>query len=167
MKKLLCVIAVIALAAPVMAADGDPNVAVTCSDLGSGLVEVSYQVLVEDVDPGLMRGIALDITTSNAATIDGISAFAISPGFVRTAMTEGVAGSPEDEKWYGGMFRRRLSEGHDVPPERAADLVLTLASGRADALSGCFIRINHDVDEMVARAEEIQQEGAYTLRLRI
>jgi hypothetical protein len=74
MKKLLCLIAVIALTAPVMA---DPNVAVTCTDLGGGSVQVSYQVLVEDgVDPGLMRGIALDITTSNTASIDAISDYA-------------------------------------------------------------------------------------------
>jgi hypothetical protein len=77
MKKLLCLIAVIALTAPVMAADGDPNVAVTCNDLGGGLVQFSYQVLVEDgVDPGLMRGIAFDVTTSNTATITGISNYA-------------------------------------------------------------------------------------------
>jgi hypothetical protein len=72
MKKLLCLIAVIALTAPVMAAD--PNVLVTCNDLGNGKdVQVSYQVLVEDgVDPGLMRGIALDITVDNGCLIDVI-----------------------------------------------------------------------------------------------
>lgn len=70
MKKLLTLFAVFALTAPVLAAD--PNVLVTCDETGL----VSYEVLVEDgVDPGLMRGIALDITTSNSALITGISQY--------------------------------------------------------------------------------------------
>jgi dockerin type I repeat protein len=79
MKKLLCLFAVLALTAPVMAAD--PNVTILCEDKGSGLVEVSLLVepgLNPDGDPGLVRGIALDIETviGNDATIDGISGYA-------------------------------------------------------------------------------------------
>jgi NAD(P)-dependent dehydrogenase (short-subunit alcohol dehydrogenase family) len=96
----------------------------------------------------------------------GISVFSIHPGFVRTAMTEAAAESPEDEKWLGGMFRKSLSGGHDISPERAAQLVVLLASGKADALSGCFISVRDDVAEMVRRAEEIQRGQLYTLRLR-
>jgi NAD(P)-dependent dehydrogenase (short-subunit alcohol dehydrogenase family) len=96
----------------------------------------------------------------------GISVFSISPGFVRTGMVEAIAGSSEDEKWLGGFFRRSLAAGHDVPPERAANLVVLLASGQADSLSGCYIGVGDDVAEMVRRAEEIQQDELYTLRLR-
>jgi len=97
----------------------------------------------------------------------GVSVFAIHPGLVRTAMTEGGAESPEIEKWLGDGLRRALAEGHDVPAERAADLVLFLASGQADALSGCFISVDSDVAEMVRRAQEIQQDDLYRLRLRM
>jgi hypothetical protein len=77
MKKLLTLFAVIALTAPVFAADGDPNVLITIVDEGGGVVQVNYQVLVEDgVDPGLMRGIALKLTTSNTALFDAISDYA-------------------------------------------------------------------------------------------
>jgi NAD(P)-dependent dehydrogenase (short-subunit alcohol dehydrogenase family) len=96
----------------------------------------------------------------------GISVFAIQPGFTRTALTEAAAESPAVEKWLGGSFRQALAEGRDGPPERAANLVLFLASGQADALSGCFINVLDDVAEMVRRAEEIQREELYTLRLR-
>jgi NAD(P)-dependent dehydrogenase (short-subunit alcohol dehydrogenase family) len=96
----------------------------------------------------------------------GISVFAISPGLVRTAMTEAAADSPEGEAWLGGSFRKSFSAGRDVPPERAAQLVVFLASGEADALSGCFISVSDDVAEMVSRAEEIQENEQYTLRLR-
>ena len=79
MKKLLCVIAVFALTAPVFAADGDPNVAVTIVDEGGGVVQVHYTLLAEDGfvpgdDP--LRGIALKLTTSNAVLFDAISEYA-------------------------------------------------------------------------------------------
>lgn len=92
--------------------------------------------------------------------------FAISPGFVRTALTEAAAASPEDKKWFGGTFSKGLAEGRDAPPERAAQLVLFLASGRADALFGCFLTARDDLAGMVSRAEEIQEGALYMLRLR-
>ena len=96
----------------------------------------------------------------------GISVFSIHPGFVRTGMVEAKAGSPEDEKWLAGFFRKSLAAGYDVPPERAANLVVLLASGQADALSGCYIEVGDDVAGMVLRAEEVQRDELYTLRLR-
>ncbi len=96
----------------------------------------------------------------------GISVFAIHPGEVRTAMWEAAAADPGDEKWFGGQFRRLVEEKRGGPPARAADLVVLLASGQADALSGCFISVDDDVAEMISRAEEIQQDELYTMRLR-
>ena len=95
-----------------------------------------------------------------------ISVFAIHPGFVRTTMTEDATASSWDEKWVNGLFRKALASGHDVPPERAAELVLFLASGQADTLSGCFFKFDDDLEEMVSRAEEIREKQLYTLRLR-
>lgn len=110
--------------------------------------------------------IRLAETLAREAHEHGVSVFAISPGFVRTAMTEGAAQAPFDEIWLDGSFRKRLSEGHDVSPHHAGDLLVRLASGEADALSGCFLTISSDIDEMLARAEEIQERDLYTLRLR-
>jgi hypothetical protein len=73
MKKLVCLLAVIALAAPLYAAEGDPNVVITCTDEGNGVCRVDYQVLAEDGDPGLVRGFALDIEVSGNATITAVS----------------------------------------------------------------------------------------------
>jgi NAD(P)-dependent dehydrogenase (short-subunit alcohol dehydrogenase family) len=95
----------------------------------------------------------------------GISAFSIDPGFVRTAMVEASAG-PEDDKWLGGFFRASLEAGDFDPPELAADLVVLLASGQADALSGCYISVHDDLAEMACCAEEIQETALYTLQLR-
>jgi NAD(P)-dependent dehydrogenase (short-subunit alcohol dehydrogenase family) len=95
----------------------------------------------------------------------GVFAFALHPGVVRTAMMEDAAASPNDAKWFGGKFRKALSDGRDVPPERAAELAAFLASGKADTLSGCFIAVSYDVAEMVLRAESIRENSLYTLRL--
>ena len=80
-----------------------------------------------------------------------IPVFVISPGLVRTEMTEGSF--PADAPW--------------TPPELAPRLVRALASGRADALSGRYIHAEHDdVDELVARADEIRRDDLNAIRLR-
>ncbi len=81
----------------------------------------------------------------------GIPVFTISPGLVRTAMTEDVF--PDDAPW--------------TPPELAPRLVRALASGRADELSGRYIHAEHDdVDDLVARAGEIRENDLNAIRLR-
>lgn len=97
----------------------------------------------------------------------GIGVFAISPGLVHTAMTE--------RHWQARPLAERSVSAAPTtnptndwtPPELAAQLVVFLASGRGDALSGRFIHARaDDVVEMAARAEEIEQEDLYALRVR-
>ena len=87
-----------------------------------------------------------------ADELDGrIPVFVISPGLVRTAMTEG--NFSEDAPW--------------TPPELAPRLVRALASGRADALSGRYIHAEHDdVDDLISRADDIAREDLNAIRLR-
>ena len=63
-------------------------------------------------------------------------------------------------------FRTIFDEGRDSPPECPAQLVLSLASGRMDALSGCFLTIDDDVDVALARAAEVERDKLYRLRVR-
>lgn len=95
----------------------------------------------------------------------GISVFALHPGPVRTAAWE-IFLSDEAKTYLPDMHKYVSQGGSGVPPKRAARLVVFLASGQADALSGCFISVDDDVAEMVQRAEEIRREGLHTLRLR-
>ena len=79
-----------------------------------------------------------------------ISVFVISPGLVRTDLTGGSF--PDDAPW--------------TPPELAPALVVALASGRADALSGRYIHAEHDdVDDLIRRAEEIRERDLNAIRL--
>lgn len=94
----------------------------------------------------------------------GVSVFAISPGTVRTEMTEYSLNSAQGRKWLP-WFQRLFEEGIDVPASRAAHLVLTLASGRADALSGRFISVFDDVEMLIAHGGEIEQQNLYSLKM--
>jgi NAD(P)-dependent dehydrogenase (short-subunit alcohol dehydrogenase family) len=95
----------------------------------------------------------------------GVSVFAISPGTVRTAMTEYILESEAGKKWLP-WFRKLYDRGLDVPAEKAAQLVVQLASGRADALSGRLIDISDDLAKLVAQVEEVKRAELYTLRVR-
>jgi NAD(P)-dependent dehydrogenase (short-subunit alcohol dehydrogenase family) len=94
----------------------------------------------------------------------GVKVFAISPGTVRTEMTEYSLHSPQGQKWLP-WFQRMFEKGIDVPASRAAQLVLKLVSGQADALSGRFISIFDDLDAMIEHAAEIEQQNLYSLKM--
>ena len=80
----------------------------------------------------------------------GVSVFTISPGLVRSAMTEELG---DDAPW--------------TPPELAPRLVRVLASGRADRLSGRYIHAEHDdIEALIARADETIRADANAIRLR-
>lgn len=77
--------------------------------------------------------------------------FVISPGLVRTDMTGDAF--PDDAPW--------------TPPELAPRLVRVLASGRADALAGRYIHAEHDdIEDLIRRAAEIEEEDLNSIRLR-
>ena len=89
----------------------------------------------------------------------GVSVFPIRPGTVRTVMVEKARHSIP-------VIQKILDEGRDVTPEVVARLVLTLAAGRADALSGRLFSFDDDIDAIVAQAEKVRAEELYLLRLR-
>jgi 3-oxoacyl-[acyl-carrier protein] reductase len=88
-------------------------------------------------------------TLANALR-DRIAVFVLSPGLVRTAMTDGHFG--DDAPW--------------TPPECAPRLVLKLASGRYDALAGRYLHAEHtDVDKLVANIDEVRARDLQAIRL--
>ena len=89
----------------------------------------------------------------------GIAVFPIRPGVVRTAMVE-------EARQAIPLIQKILDQDQDVTPEEVGDLVMFLASGKADRLSGRLFSIDEDVNAMVQRAEEIETEAMYVLRSR-
>ena len=86
----------------------------------------------------------------------GVRVFALSPGFVRTDMTEALADAPELQRFIGDRFRRALDEGRHTPVATAVDALLFLASGYADALSGAHVDARADLGQLVRTAMEQQ-----------
>jgi NAD(P)-dependent dehydrogenase (short-subunit alcohol dehydrogenase family) len=77
--------------------------------------------------------------------------FSISPGLVKTAMTEGHF--PDDAPW--------------TPPECAPRLVRALASGDLDELAGRYLHAEHDPPETLrSRIAEIRERDLNAIRLR-
>jgi NAD(P)-dependent dehydrogenase (short-subunit alcohol dehydrogenase family) len=83
--------------------------------------------------------------------LDGrIPVFLISPGLVRTAMTEGRFSA--DAPW--------------TPPELAPELVRKLATGHYDALAGRYLHAEHDdVDDLLARIDDVRARDLNAIRV--
>lgn len=94
----------------------------------------------------------------------GVSIFAVHPGSVRTAMAEYLVNSEEASKWVPEF--RTIYDETEIPAERVSSLVVFLASGKADLLTGRFLDVYDDIQELAKQAEAIQQQDLYTLRLR-
>ncbi len=100
----------------------------------------------------------------------GIAVFAIHPGIVTIGLTEAAmaiqASTDSPAGRAAAKIRREVIEGRAVRPEVPADLVVRVASGCADILSGCYLAVDYDLDTLIARGRVIQQEDFYTLRVR-
>jgi 3-oxoacyl-[acyl-carrier protein] reductase len=89
-------------------------------------------------------------TLANQLEGRGVYVFSISPGLVRTRMTEDFG---DNAPW--------------TPPELAPKLVLALASGQLDKLAGRYLHAEHDdVDDLAKRADEILENDLNAIRLR-
>lgn len=79
----------------------------------------------------------------------GVVAFDVSPGLVRTAMTEepGLAAllaSVADQDW--------------TPAARTGEVIAALTSGRFDALSGSFVHAEDDLEDLLARMSNAEPD---------
>ena len=94
----------------------------------------------------------------------GITVFALRPGFVRTAMSEFHTQNERSLRWVPHI-KRRFELGEDIPASRPADLVVKLASGHFDDLSGRAIRAVDDLSTIEKQTETILASDLYTLRM--
>jgi 3-oxoacyl-[acyl-carrier protein] reductase len=79
-----------------------------------------------------------------------IPVFSISPGLVRTQMTESFG---DNAPW--------------TPPDLAPKLVHALASGKLDELAGRYLHAEHDdIEDLAARADQIVEEDLNAIRLK-
>jgi len=111
-------------------------------------------------------GIKLTENLASETRRYGVAVFSFHPGIATVGLTEvalamdAAPGSP------AAWIQLEVAAGRVVPPERAAQVVVYLAAGLADALSGRYLTVYDDLPALVARAVEIQRDDLYTLRLR-
>jgi NAD(P)-dependent dehydrogenase (short-subunit alcohol dehydrogenase family) len=99
-----------------------------------------------------------------------IYVFAFHPGVVDCGMTHAAlaadASIDSPAHRVTAWVREQHEAGDTVPPELAAESLLFIASGAADALSGRYLTVFDDLASLAARAETIRRDDLLTLRLR-
>jgi NAD(P)-dependent dehydrogenase (short-subunit alcohol dehydrogenase family) len=149
----LCAMAVL----PAMREQGSGRIVSVGSNVGHAPNPTSTSYAASKA--ALMR---LSDSLALAVAPAGIGVFVISPGMVRTRMTEGLV----------EMMQRLEPDFSDFPesiwraPELGAVLVRRIAAGEADALSGRYIHVDDDLDDLIARADEIRRDDLHVLRFR-
>jgi NAD(P)-dependent dehydrogenase (short-subunit alcohol dehydrogenase family) len=100
----------------------------------------------------------------------GVSVFSFHPGLLPIGLSQAVlaADVPPDspEGRIARWARREFAEGRGADPGAAAELVVQLASGRGDSLSGRHIAVHDDLDLLLERLQDIHRDDLYTLRVR-
>ena len=100
----------------------------------------------------------------------GVSVLSVDPGLLPIGLTqpkgnsEPVPGTPEAR--LVAWTRDRIASGYGADPDEAARLILRLARGCGDQLSGRHLTVHDDLDALLSRIDEIQREDLHTLRLR-
>jgi hypothetical protein len=87
----------------------------------------------------------------------GVSTFAIDPGFVVTELAEITMRDPGAQRWRPEMIEhlkaRKADPDSILDLHRCAQRCVDLASGRYDTLSGSYLGLNDDLDEMLRKAQ--------------
>jgi len=136
---------------------------------GSGIVAQPFMNIYSVAKAGLIRfseNLAMEVGDR------GVLVFSMTPGAVLTQATAGfteVVATGTLPGWlskaYGPPHENMANPSTFMTPERAGELCVFLAEGKADRLSGCFFSSYYDEAEIVANAERVRKEMLYTLRL--
>jgi NAD(P)-dependent dehydrogenase (short-subunit alcohol dehydrogenase family) len=95
----------------------------------------------------------------------GVKAFSIAPPAPRSAPGAAEPTTPPEPKGLSGL-EHRPDNGEDVPADIVSRLAIEMVAGRVDQLSGRYFLATTNLDEVVARMDEILQRDRLTLRIR-
>jgi NAD(P)-dependent dehydrogenase (short-subunit alcohol dehydrogenase family) len=97
----------------------------------------------------------------------GIAVLSVHPGLLPIGMSEQGADALASGNEYAvrvwRWVERELAEGRGADPDDAIDLLVRLADGDGDALSGRHLSVHDDLDELVARADDIRRRDLLVL----
>ena len=93
----------------------------------------------------------------------GVTTFTVDPAMVRTTTLLTSSQSEQAARWTPEATR--LPDSNFTPAEDVGDLVVRLAHGDGDAMSGRVVRVHSDIAAMCERIEEINRDEHYVLRM--
>lgn len=100
----------------------------------------------------------------------GVAVFSIDPGLLPIGLSESALSSsaaPQSPQGrVHGWIRDQLRSGHGADPALATRLILALASGCCDRLSGRHLTATDDFRILLADLDRIERDDLHTLRLR-
>jgi acyl-CoA synthetase (AMP-forming)/AMP-acid ligase II/NAD(P)-dependent dehydrogenase (short-subunit alcohol dehydrogenase family) len=100
----------------------------------------------------------------------GVSIFSVDPGLLPLGLSDAALGRSADAGTAEGRvfswIRDRLASGHGADPQRAVRLIVELAHGRGDRLSGRHLTVADNLDTLIEHIDEIERDDLHTLRLR-
>ncbi|HET6686454.1 MAG TPA: SDR family oxidoreductase, partial [Jiangellaceae bacterium] len=100
----------------------------------------------------------------------GISVFSVHPGLLPIGLAEPAlaTSSPPDshEARVHAWIRQELAAGRGADPAAAVELIIGLASGRYDELSGRQLSVHDDLDRALARIDDVRDTELYVLGVR-
>jgi NAD(P)-dependent dehydrogenase (short-subunit alcohol dehydrogenase family) len=112
----------------------------------------------------------IKLTENVAAEIrtDGVHVFSVDPGLLPIGLTTsaiaGGAAPGSSEARRDAWLRHQLAVGHGTDPVWPTRLLIRIAAGEADVLSGCHLSVHDDLDQMLALAMRTPQTDIYRLR---
>ncbi|MBV8996384.1 MAG: SDR family oxidoreductase [Pseudonocardiales bacterium] len=100
----------------------------------------------------------------------GVGVFSVDPGVLTIGLGElalastAPADSPQGRmrEWVG----HQLAEGRVAQPDQGGEVLLRIATGELDRLSGRHLSVHDDLDALLARTEDVLRDDLYVLRRR-
>ena len=100
----------------------------------------------------------------------GVSVFSVDPGLLPIGLGQAALKASAGRETPAGRVQRwirdQLAAGRGADPEEAARLIIALASGRADRLSGRHLSVTDSLDALLPRIDQVERDDLHTLRLR-
>jgi NAD(P)-dependent dehydrogenase (short-subunit alcohol dehydrogenase family) len=98
----------------------------------------------------------------------GVQVFSVDPGLLPIGLSSNAiarsatpgSGEARRDAW----VRQELATGHGAEPAWIADLIIRIASGDADRLSGCHLSVHDNLDQMLALVGRAPGKDLYRLR---
>lgn len=101
----------------------------------------------------------------------GLAIFSLHPGILPIGFGELALAAAEvpvegPQAGAGGWIREELASGRGADPHQVADLLVRMAAGDADLLTGRHLTIGDDLDELLSHIDDIRGDDSYFLRVR-